>query len=141
MIRRDAHLDLAHYGLDELINHLTDEWREQANCRDADPDLFFPGVGASIPQLRQTIATYCDPCPVIDDCREAGREETAGIWGGKTPGDRRDNRLARRPYNWVQCEICGIRIKSYGSYQGQTRRYCSKRCNSVAYRDRQKAQR
>lgn len=31
---------------------------------------------------RKTVAPLCSPCPVLLVCREAGRDERAGVWGG-----------------------------------------------------------
>lgn len=32
---------------------------------------------------RAEAARYCQACPVIDPCREAGRSQVAGVWGGR----------------------------------------------------------
>lgn len=55
-------------------------WQEDAACRDADPDLFFPERGQSLaPAL-----AYCAVCPVRQECLNAAikNRERVGIWGG-----------------------------------------------------------
>src|SRR5690242_7543816 len=39
-------------------------WVERAACRGLDTELFFPGRGQSIDELR----AICQPCPVRTDC-------------------------------------------------------------------------
>ena len=69
-------------------------WRDRAACRGADPDLFFPDEGnaAGIERAKQT----CASCPVSWECLSYAIEsnQTEGIWGGTTRGERR--RLRRR---------------------------------------------
>jgi hypothetical protein len=59
----------------------TKDWRAVAECRDADPDLFFP-----LPNdfaTAEAALSSCRKCPVRLPCRElrdsAGAE---GVWGG-----------------------------------------------------------
>ena len=59
-------------------------WREEAACRDADPELFFPDgeISAARAQVRMA-KLICRGCPVIATCLScalvSGQE--AGIWG------------------------------------------------------------
>jgi WhiB family redox-sensing transcriptional regulator len=76
---------------DDLRNPLA-PWRNQAACRDEDPELFFP-----MPGQHHAVAAaraICHRCPVKAACAEAGKDERYGIWGGTTVYDR-DVRLAR----------------------------------------------
>jgi WhiB family redox-sensing transcriptional regulator len=61
------------------------EWRHQAACRSADPELFFPisRTGAGLAQVEQAIR-ICQGCPVRVDCLTwaLGRGMTHGVWGG-----------------------------------------------------------
>lgn len=64
------------------------DWRAQARCGDADPELFFPvsEVGASAKQVDDA-KRVCAGCPVTAEClAEAG---DFGIWGGLTASERR----------------------------------------------------
>ncbi|HWW54794.1 MAG TPA: WhiB family transcriptional regulator [Acidimicrobiales bacterium] len=69
-------------------------WREDAACRGADLDLFFPVSDDDAGPAKSICAT----CPVRDDCLEwslATRQED-GIFGGLTPTERRRLRRRRR---------------------------------------------
>ncbi len=45
------------------------------------------------PHVLEGAALACGPCPVLELCREAGRREVAGVWGGKL----RDREMYREP--------------------------------------------
>lgn len=55
-------------------------------CRGADLGDFMQGDGertvAVVRRLRPVAVSYCRPCPVREACREAGRGERWGLWGG-----------------------------------------------------------
>ncbi|KQX63889.1 MULTISPECIES: WhiB family transcriptional regulator [Streptomyces] len=80
-----------------------DNWREHAECRNEDPDLFFP-IGTSGPALLQTeqAKAVCRRCPVREQCLEWAMEtdQTLGVWGGTSENERRAlkrrTRAARR---------------------------------------------
>lgn len=65
------------------------DWREQAECKNADPELFFPQPGDTR-TAREAISLYCMPCPVRLKClyRALDRSHQDGIWGGKTEQQR-----------------------------------------------------
>jgi WhiB family transcriptional regulator, redox-sensing transcriptional regulator len=71
------------------------DWRDQATCRNHDPELFFP-EGTVGPALRQTerAKRTCESCPVRMPClRFALRNGLGfGIWGGTTEEERRSMR-------------------------------------------------
>src|ERR1700731_3900044 len=71
-------------------------WRDQAACRHADPDLFFP-VGTTGPALRQVdeAKRICRACPARTPCLAwaLGNAIPAGIWGGTTEEERRAIRV------------------------------------------------
>ena len=73
----------------------TDElaWQDLANCRGADPDLFFPERGAST----RTAKSICRECSVQADCLEFAivSSEKFGIWGGMSERERRKIRRER----------------------------------------------
>ncbi|MEW2048629.1 WhiB family transcriptional regulator [Streptomyces sp. NBC_00377] len=69
-----------------------DDWREHAECRHEDPDLFFP-IGTSGPALLQAeqAKAVCRRCPVQEACLEWAMEtdQTLGVWGGTNENERR----------------------------------------------------
>jgi WhiB family transcriptional regulator, redox-sensing transcriptional regulator len=73
-------------------------WREQAACRDTDPDLFFPvgTTGPAIEQIRSAKAV-CAECEVRTPCLEYAIEsnQDSGVWGGLSEDERRALRRQR----------------------------------------------
>ncbi|AWT41325.1 MULTISPECIES: WhiB family transcriptional regulator [Streptomyces] len=74
-----------------------DNWRDRAECRTEDPDLFFP-IGTSGPSLMQTeqAKAVCRRCPVREPCLRFALDtgQTLGVWGGTGETERRA--IARR---------------------------------------------
>ena len=73
------------------------DWRDEAACRDADPELFFPDTGIGSARARVKMAKLiCRGCPVSATCLSwaLADGQEAGIWGGLTEDERR--RLYRR---------------------------------------------
>ncbi|CAN5263962.1 WhiB family transcriptional regulator [soil metagenome] len=68
-------------------------WQDLANCRGADPDLFFPERGAST----RTAKSICRQCSVRAQCLEFAivSSEKFGIWGGLSERERRKIRRER----------------------------------------------
>jgi len=70
-------------------------WRNDAICRDTDPDLFFPigTTGQALLQIDRA-KQVCDECPVKVKCLEFALEtnQDSGIWGGTSEEERRDIR-------------------------------------------------
>jgi WhiB family redox-sensing transcriptional regulator len=68
------------------------DWRENARCKEMDPDLFFP-VGTTGPALLQIEAAkaVCRQCDVRQDCLQYALDSNQeyGIWGGLTEEERR----------------------------------------------------
>ena len=80
-----------------LARDLRPDWRAEAACRYADPELFFPGDGTGYARAQvKTAKLICRGCPVSTTCLSgalaSGQE--AGIWGGLTEDER--HRLQRR---------------------------------------------
>ena len=75
-----------------------DEWRGQASCRSADPDLFFP-VGTTGPAVSQIEAAkiVCRACPVQEPCLEfaLATNQDSGVWGAASEEERRMMRKQR----------------------------------------------
>ncbi len=67
-------------------------WREDAECRDLDPNLFFP-VGVTGPAVDQIAAAkgICAACPVQHNCLEFAitTNQEFGVWGGTSEDERR----------------------------------------------------
>ena len=68
------------------------DWRDLASCRDEDPELFFPisTTGPALVQVERARAV-CRRCSVVDQCLRwaLSTGQSAGIWGGLTPDERR----------------------------------------------------
>lgn len=75
---------------------MKDPWYEDAACKDADVNIFFPDES----RARTTIQAlaYCTQCPVREQCyREAVDFNIQyGIWGGTTATQRRIIGASRR---------------------------------------------
>ena len=69
------------------------DWHDHANCLGVDPDLFFPGRGASTREAKEV----CRGCEVRHDCLEFALQngEKFGIWGGLSERERRRIRRQR----------------------------------------------
>jgi WhiB family redox-sensing transcriptional regulator len=83
----------------ELLEALKEDgldmaWQDFANCRGANPDLFFPERGAST----RTAKSICRECTVQDQCLEFAivSSEKFGIWGGMSERERRKIRKERQ---------------------------------------------
>ena len=69
-----------------------DDWRDNAACRDTDPDLFFP-VGTTGPAIEQisNAKAVCQACDAQTACLEYAlvTNQDSGIWGGTSEEERR----------------------------------------------------
>ena len=74
------------------------DWRDDALCRDTDPELFFP-VGTTGNALVQidNAKEVCTECPSSQGCLDFALEtnQDSGIWGGLTEEERRVIRRKR----------------------------------------------
>lgn len=74
------------------------DWRLDAACRFADPDLFFPigTTGPAVPQVAEA-RRICHGCPVRAACLDWAlrHDQVHGVWGGTTEEERRALLLAR----------------------------------------------
>ena len=74
------------------------EWRDDAICRDTDPELFFP-VGTTGNALYQIdrAKQVCTECTVSEQCLDFALDtnQDSGIWGGLTEEERRVIRRRR----------------------------------------------
>jgi WhiB family redox-sensing transcriptional regulator len=80
------------------LNTADDLWRDQALCRDTDPELFFP-IGTTGQALLQIdhAKQVCTECPVTDECLEfaLATNQDSGVWGGLSEEERRVIRRRR----------------------------------------------
>lgn len=70
------------------------EFLEKANCKGYDIDLFYPEKDNQRkfpPKIYKSAKNICAKCPVMMDCLEHALEndEILGVWGGKSPNERR----------------------------------------------------
>ena len=76
------------------------DWRDDAACRQLDPDLFFPvsTSGASLMDI-EAAKRVCQRCPVTTPCLRWALDlgQVSGIWGGTTEEERRALRRAPVP--------------------------------------------
>ena len=68
-------------------------WTEQAACRGAGTETFYPAT----PDEEAEALSICATCPVRAQCLDYAvrNHETYGIWGGTTPEQRRRIRRER----------------------------------------------
>jgi WhiB family redox-sensing transcriptional regulator len=75
------------------------DWTNEAGCRNADPELFFPDgtAGPALSQVAQA-TRVCQSCPVRTPCLVYAMEHSPGfgVWGGTTPEERRAIRATIR---------------------------------------------
>jgi WhiB family transcriptional regulator, redox-sensing transcriptional regulator len=75
------------------------DWRNDAACKDADPDVFFP-IGTTGIAIEQVDAAkrICTVCEVREPCLEfaLASNQDAGVWGGLTEDERRTLKRARQ---------------------------------------------
>ena len=70
-------------------------WRDEAACRDVDPQLFFP-LGSSPEALEQLYRAkaICGACTVAQECLifAVTTNQEYGVWGGLDEEERREVR-------------------------------------------------
>jgi len=68
-------------------------WRDEAVCRQVDPELFFPDTGGSARAAKRV----CAGCPVRSQCLDwaLAHDQRYGVWGGLTVGERMQLRRQR----------------------------------------------
>lgn len=71
-----------------------EDWRRYAECRDVDPDVFFP-ESADLAGVKAAKA-ICAVCPVRAECLDHAivTQEWYGIWGGLSARQRQRDRQA-----------------------------------------------
>ncbi|MFE7777656.1 WhiB family transcriptional regulator [Streptomyces sp. NPDC057445] len=68
------------------------DWRHASECRNEDPELFFPigNTGPALMQIEEAKAV-CRRCPVLEQCLAWALEngQDTGVWGGLSEDQRR----------------------------------------------------
>lgn len=84
---------MSHYSGAVPASDRSDDWRDEANCRTADPNLFFAEGKGSHGQVREAKAV-CRRCPVRIECGQHAIEagESNGVWGGMSQSELRERR-------------------------------------------------
>lgn len=69
-------------------------WQDHAACIDSNPEIFFD------PERFGQALQVCRPCPVREQCRELGKGQGEGVWGGyvKRGGRPRVEESLLRPH-------------------------------------------
>jgi WhiB family redox-sensing transcriptional regulator len=69
------------------------DWRDEAACRQVDPDLFFAEGKGAHAQVREA-TRVCLSCPVRLQCQDHAIEagEAWGVWGGMSQIELRTRR-------------------------------------------------
>ena len=74
------------------LNMRDPNWRDDAACKHAAPELFFPigTTGVAIEEI-ESAKRVCAVCPVQSQCLEFAllTRQEFGIWGGTTEEERR----------------------------------------------------
>lgn len=71
------------------------DWRDNAACLEADPDLFFPrGTDPTSLADQERATKICARCPVMEACRQWALDtrQEHGVWGGLTAKERHNLR-------------------------------------------------
>jgi WhiB family redox-sensing transcriptional regulator len=76
------------------MSRLGSDWRDDAACRDTDPEAFFPSIG----EPNTSAKRVCAGCGVRGECLDHALTsgEHFGVWGGLSEHERRSMRRAGR---------------------------------------------
>jgi hypothetical protein len=92
-----------------------------------DPSLWF----SDQPHEQLAAIQACGGCPIQEACRELGRRETSGVWGGVLKG-RRHNKVVQPDTRKCQLPGCGEEFAA----RNVTAKFCSDQCRIYAARNR-----
>ena len=68
------------------------DWRDQAACREEDPEVFFPiGATPAAKAVERHAKAVCFRCPSMEECGRWAFEtrQPFGVWGGLSEKERR----------------------------------------------------
>ena len=85
-----------------------DKWKARAECRDKDPELFFPERDVAAKREAKAI---CAGCPVKEQCLQSAldHDDRFGIWGGLEPNEIRRWRTTGLNAKQILAQIAKIR--------------------------------
>lgn len=74
-------------GVTQILGPKRGVWREDALCRQVDPELWFPDKGG----VAESAKRICHECPVKSECltQALAMDERIGVWGGLSGKNRR----------------------------------------------------
>ncbi len=77
-----------------MTTRTLESWRQDAACRDLDPNIFFPANDEAAGAAKAVCAT----CPVREDCLEyaVATRQDDGVWGGLDETERKRVRRRRQ---------------------------------------------
>ena len=81
-----------------LFDKLPGEWWDNAACKHADPELFFPESHTPRHRIKEAKA-ICEGCPSRAECLEFALTPPAemhGLWGGHTQKELQKIRVKRK---------------------------------------------
>jgi hypothetical protein len=70
-------------------------WMDRIACAGMDPALFFAHAHTEKSDAAKLI---CDRCPVREQCEAWGGDATVGLWGGRTPAERKEKGVSKKPF-------------------------------------------
>lgn len=108
--------------------HHARNWRLDAACAGADPELFFALTERELAAAKR----ICQDCQVRTRCREWADQQgiAYGVWGAESEAERR-SRLAGVPANHGTLAICGQCHRAYlRRRHGQ--QFCSHSCHHAS---------
>ena len=95
------------------------DWMDNGLCLEIGWEMFFPPDDSPVKrELYKEAKKICAKCEVIAECKEYGKDEDTGVWGGTTPKDRRDTR--RREHRFKKTKhkkITIIKTKKRGDIE------------------------
>jgi WhiB family transcriptional regulator, redox-sensing transcriptional regulator len=85
-------------------------WRDWAECRKFDPEMWFPVSDEDTPKGRADRAvakTICASCPVRRECLAFALDtaQVDGVWGGKSESERRAMIRASKEERVIDMEL------------------------------------
>lgn len=104
------------------------DWRLDAACAGADPELFFALTERELEAAKR----ICQHCQVRTRCQEWADQQgiTYGVWGAESEAERR-SRLAGEPANRGTLAVCGQCRRAYlRRRRGQ--QFCSHNCHHAS---------